>query len=313
MSVLEVQDPGMQTTVQDLGRPGFGHLGVSACGAADPLALRIGNRLLGNPDHAAALEMTLRGGRFLFRGAAWFALTGAEFGATLDGLAVPLWNALPASAGQSLALGGARLGARCYLCLRGGLDVPAVLDSRSTHLPSRIGGLDGRALRKGDALPIGGAAADFTPRRIRPEAIANLRFAGDVLRLTEAAQTAQFPAASRARLLSDPWTVQTDSSRMGVRLSGAPLAGPMGGSMITEGAPLGAIQVTPAGQPVILGVDHQTTGGYPKIGCVISADRWRIGQLRPRQNVRFELVSFEHACRVLIEQEESLRPEVSGL
>ena len=226
---------------------------------------------------------------------------------------MPLWNALPASAGQSLALGGARLGARCYLCLRGGLDVPAVLDSRSTHLPSRIGGLDGRALRKGDALPIGGAAADFTPRRIRPEAIANLRFAGDVLRLTEAAQTAQFPAASRARLLSDPWTVQTDSSRMGVRLSGAPLAGPMGGSMITEGAPLGAIQVTPAGQPVILGVDHQTTGGYPKIGCVISADRWRIGQLRPRQNVRFELVSFEHACRVLIEQEESLRPEVSGL
>ena len=312
MTGIEVQAPGMQTTVQDLGRPGFGHLGVSACGAADPLALRIGNLLLGNPDHAAALEMTLQGGRFLFHGAAWFALAGADFGATLDELPVPLWTPLPASAGQSLALGGAQLGARCYLCLRGGIDVPAVLGSRSTHLPSRIGGLDGRALQEGRCAAHRRCGAGFQTRgRIRPAAPANLRPAGGVLRITEAAQTARFPEASRTRLLTESWTVQTDSSRMGVRLHGVPLADPLGGSMITEGAPLGAIQVTPSGEPVILVVDHQTTGGYPKIGCVISADRWRIGQLRPRQSVRFVLVSFEDARRLLIDQEQLLRPEVS--
>jgi antagonist of KipI len=313
MTRIEVQAPGMQTTVQDLGRPGFGHLGVSTCGAADPLALRIGNRLVGNPDDTAALEMTLQGGRFVFRGAAWLALTGADFGATLDGVPLPLWTPQHVSDAESLALGGAELGARCYLCIRGGIQVPPVLGSRSTHLPSRLGGLDGRALRKGDVLPIDESKPEFKPRAVRPEPLASLRAPGDVLRLSAAAQSASFPEVSRARLLAAIWAVQTESSRMGVRLHGAPLAGPLGGSMTTEGAPLGAIQVTPSGEPVILFVDHQTTGGYPKIGCVISADRWRIGQLRPRQSVRFEVVSFENARRLRMEQEQCLRPEVFGV
>lgn len=313
MTLIEVQAPGMQTTVQDLGRWGFGQLGVSACGAADALALCIGNRLIGNPERAAALEMTLLGGRFLFRGAAWLALAGADFVATLDDVPIPLWTPFQAAAGQSLLLGGARAGARCYLCVRGGIQVPEILGSRSTHLPSRIGGLAGRALRKGDLLPIGDPASGFSEREIRPEVLAQLRPASEVLRITDAAHSASFPASSRAALLAESWSVQTDSSRMGVRLSGVPLAAPLAGSMTTAGAPLGAIQVPPSGEPVILFVDHQTTGGYPIIGCVISADRWRIGQLRPRQTVRFELVSFDDARRLLIAQEELLRPEILGL
>jgi len=188
MTLIEVLAPGMQTTVQDLGRWGFGQLGVSACGAADAMALRIGNRVIGNPDRAAALEMTLLGGRFLFRGDAWLALAGADFAATLDDLPVPLWTPFQAAAGQSLRLGGARAGARCYLCVQGGVQVPELLGSRSTHLPSRIGGFAGRALMKGDLLPIGEPSAGLPAREMKSEVLAQLRPSSAVLRITAAAQ-----------------------------------------------------------------------------------------------------------------------------
>jgi antagonist of KipI len=140
--------------------------------------------------------------------------------------------------------------------------------------------------------------------------IEKLRTPSDVLRVTRSAQTADFAEESLDNFYSHSWCVQSDSSRMGVRLTGVPLEAPLRGGMMTEGAPLGAIQVTPSGEPVILFVDHQTTGGYSKIGCVISADHWRIGQLRPRQTVRFARVSFDAARQLLLEQEACLKPEV---
>jgi len=310
VTTVEVLTPGMQTTIQDLGRPGYGHLGVSACGAADRLALRLGNLLAGNPEGAPALEMTLLGGRFQFHGAAWCVLAGADFGCTLDGVPVGLWTLTSLRAGQTLAFGGARSGARCYLCFSGGLQLQAVLGSCSTHIPSGIGGMDGRPLMKGDLLSIHEPAAGPEPRRIRLSVLEKLRPSSDVLRVTAAAQTASFAQESLSNLYSLPWTVQSDSNRMGVRLAGVALEAPLQGNMTTEGAPLGAIQVTPSGEPVILCVDHQTTGGYPKIACVISADHWRIGQMRPRQMVRFVHVSFEEARRLLLEQEALLSPEV---
>jgi antagonist of KipI len=163
-------------------------------------------------------------------------------------------------------------------------------------------------LLKGDVLSVSDAES-LEPRVIRRAALERLRPASDVLRVTRSAQTADFAQESLDNLYSLSWSVQSDSSRMGVRLAGVPLAAPLRGSMPTEGAPLGAIQVTPSGEPVILFVDHQTTGGYPKIGCVISADHWRIGQLRPRQTVRFARVSFDEARRLLLEQEALLTPE----
>jgi antagonist of KipI len=305
VTTFEVLTPGMQTTVQDLGRPGYGHLGVSASGAADPLALRLGNLLAGNREGAAALEMTLLGGRFRFDGPALCVLAGADFAAALDGVPVDLWTPIYIRAGQTLGFGGARAGARCYLCFGGGLQGQASLGSCSTHVPS---GLGGRPLLKGDVLSVSDTES-LEPRVIRRAALERLRPASDVLRVTRSAQTADFAQESLDNLYSLSWCVQSDSSRMGVRLAGVPLAAPLRGSMTTEGAPLGAIQVTPSGEPVILFVDHQTTGGYPKIGCVISADHWRIGQLRPRQTVRFARVSFDEARRLLLEQEALLTPE----
>ena len=310
VTTVEVLTPGMQTTVQDLGRPGYGHLGVSACGAADPLALRIGNLLAGNPEGAAALEMTLLGGRFLFHGAASCVLAGADFACSIDGTSVALWTPTYIRAGRTLVIGGSERGARCYLCFRGGLQLETVLGSCSTHVPSGIGGIGGRALIRGDLLSIHESTAQPEPRILRHSALENLRAASDVLRVTAAAQTASFTQESLTNLHSRSWTVQSDSSRMGVRLSGLSLDAPLRGSMTTEGAPLGAVQVTPSGEPVILFVDHQTTGGYPKIACVVSADHWRIGQLRPRQTVRFVHVSFEEARRLVLEQEVLLKPEV---
>ncbi|MGB7027017.1 MAG: KipI antagonist, partial [Candidatus Acidiferrum sp.] len=155
MSLIQVRAPGLLTTVQDLGREGFGPLGVSPSGAADAIALRIGNRLVGNPEGAAALEMTLLGGTFEFSEAAVVALTGSDFGATLDNVPVEMWSSMEVRAGQILGVGTTRGGARCYLCIHGGIEVKLFLGSASTHLLSDLGGFEGRALRKGDLLRVG--------------------------------------------------------------------------------------------------------------------------------------------------------------
>jgi biotin-dependent carboxylase-like uncharacterized protein len=153
VSIIQVQSPGLLTTVQDLGREGFGPLGVSPSGAADPVSLRIGNRLVGNPEGATGLEMTLLGGTFLLPQAATIVLTGSDFGATLDGAPLAPWNSIEVSPGQTLRVGSTRSGARCYLSLHGGIIVNPFLGSASTHLLSGLGGYQGRALRKGDVLP----------------------------------------------------------------------------------------------------------------------------------------------------------------
>jgi len=165
MSLIEVRAPGLLTTVQDLGREGFGPVGVSASGAADPVALRIGNRLVGNPEGAAGLEMTLLGATFVFPERAVVALTGSEFGATLDDEPVEIWKSVEIRQRQTLRLGATRTGARCYLCVRGGIDVKLFLGSASTHLLSGLGGFQGRALRAGDVLKIGTASGSFRTSR----------------------------------------------------------------------------------------------------------------------------------------------------
>src|SRR6266702_556699 len=157
MRVIEVQEPGLLTTVQDLGREGFGSMGVSPSGAADAIALRIGNRLVGNVEGAAGLEMTLLGGTFAFPDGGVAALAGSDFGATLDAGAVPPWTSFAVKPGQTLRLGPTRSGARCYLWVRGGIDVKRFLGSASTHLLSGLGGHEGRALKRGDVLKIGDA------------------------------------------------------------------------------------------------------------------------------------------------------------
>jgi len=284
---IRVISPGLLTAVQDLGRPGYAHLGISASGAADAFSLRAGNLLVGNPEGAAALEMTLAGGTFEFESPAVIALTGADFEAS-----VPMWRAVAIPPGE-LRAGHARSGARCYLCVRGGIDVPLVLGSRSTHLLTGLGGMEGRALKRGDVLPVAARAGTSAGGQVR---VPPPR--GPAIRVTSTCD----PSA----LCGGIWHVREDSDRMGLRLRGPSLERHTG-HMLTEGVPLGAVQVPPDGQPIILFVEHQTTGGYPKIANVVSADFHAVGQLRPRDEVRFEHVSIDAALALLHEQEAWLR------
>jgi antagonist of KipI len=299
--VIRVETPGLMTTVQDLGRDGFGPIGVSASGAADPVALRIGNRLLGNPEGAAALELTLVGGAFRFDIDTWIALTGSDFGASIDEAAVPPWMVRPVLKGQVLRMQATSSGARCYLCVSGGIDVPLVMGSASTHLLSGLGGFDGRALRRGDVLQAGPAkppAAQRANPRIVERLAPRLR-----LRVTGAPQSDDFAEASRRAFFEAHYRVAEASDRMGLRLEGAAIEMRPRGEMITAGVALGAIQVPPRGQPVIVFVEQQTTGGYPVIANVIAADLPSVGQLRPRDVVEFERIPLQAARELLLEQE----------
>ena len=331
MSAIEVLSPGLLTTVQDLGREGFGPIGVSPSGVADPIALRIGNRLVGNTEGAAGLEMTLLGGSFQFQGACVAALTGSDFGATLDGVPVPAWESFEAKTGQTLRLGPTRSGARCYLCVRGGIATKLFLGSASTHLLSGLGGHEGRALRKGDVLKIGnapegekketsksacstGSTHDSNrARRVLPKAL-ELLAPRKVLRVTPGPQASWFPKAAQKVFYGSTYRVGEESNRMGLRLEGPVVSEGAHGDasakvrreMISEGVSLGAIQIAAGGLPIILFVEQQTTGGYAKIANVISADLHSLGQLRPRDEIRFELVSFATARKLLVEQEKLL-------
>jgi antagonist of KipI len=277
----------METTVQDLGRFGWAHHGVSASGAADALALCAGNLLVGNAANAAALEMTLTGAEIAFEERAVIALTGADFGAGL-----PLWSPVEILPGQTVRCGATRSGARCYLAVRGGIAAPKIMGSASVHV---ITGVGGRPLRKGDTLPVGNEAV----RRPRPAARFPERWQPPFrLRATPGPQAEWFAG----ELFAGAYTVSEESNRMGLRLRGPAIPSPAG-HMITEGVALGAVQAPPGGQPIILFVEHQTTGGYPKPANVISADFWKLGQLRPRDPVSFECVSFDQALEFLQEQE----------
>jgi biotin-dependent carboxylase-like uncharacterized protein len=281
MIQISVVAPGLLTSVQDLGRPGYAHLGISASGAADSLSLRLGNLLVGNSPRAAALEMTLSGGTFSFSSACVVALTGSRFAGDVE------W--FRAIEVKEVRLGPTTSGARCYLCVRGGIAAPLVLGSASTHLMTSLGG---RALKKGDVLRVGDAIAG-PPHR----GVFALETRRDVVRVTDGPQRGWFEDGIDGGV----YRVAEESNRMGLRLAGPPL--PCSRTLLTEGVSLGAIQVPAGGQPIITFVEHQTTGGYPKIANVISADLPAVGQLRPRDALRFECVSMARALELLREQE----------
>lgn len=295
MRSIEVQSPGLFTTVQDLGRPGYGPIGVSAAGAADPTSLRVANLLVGNPRNAAGLEMTLQGGQFLFPEGAVVAFGGSYFG-------VPLWTTLQVQPGQLLACGRSQCGARCYLCVRGGIRVPLILGSASTDIVSGMGGFEGRALRRGDRLEIGPEPETPPRRAVRPDIVSALA-PRNVFRVTEGPQCEWFTAESVATFYSSAYRVTPDANRMGIRLAGAPLQTVNSSELITEGVSLGCIQVPAGGQPVILFVEQQTTGGYPKIANIVAADLPAVGQLKPGDEIRFQRVALREARELLYMQE----------
>lgn len=321
---LRIINPGLMTTIQDLGRFGYAHFGVTPAGAADALALRVANRLLGNAEDEAGLEMTLLGATIEFERAAIVVLAGAGSEcrlahtpadakkASAGGLArarAPMWKAFPVLPGAVLKCGPITGGARTYLAVQGGFDITPVMGSASTLRSAHFGGLGGRELRAGDRLAVKHTASTAA-RSLRREAYSFLQPRRE-LRITPGPQASWFGEEGFATLQRCPYVVLGDSDRRGVRLKGEALALPPKSQLVTEGISLGAMQVPPDGQPIILFVDQQTTGGYPKAANVIAADLRHLAQLRPRDEVRFHLVSVPEAIQCLREQEEWLQTAFS--
>lgn len=280
--MLEILRPGVQSTVQDLGRCGLRHLGIAQNGALDAPALRLGNRLLGNAADSAGLEIALGPVALRFGRDGWFALTGADFQATLDGH--PVWSGwrTPCRQGQVLQLNGSRDGMRAYLCVDGGIDVPLVLGARATDLKAGYGGYQGRALQAGDLLPQGPA------RPLCGRLGARLRPWQPVLRALPGPEYAQFDAASQAAFWEQAWTVSPQSNRMGYRLQGSALQRHDPRELLSHAVLPGVVQLPPGGQPIVLLADAQTTGGYPRLAVVIEADLWLLAQARPGSQLRFQ-------------------------
>jgi len=296
---VEVVAPGLLTTVQDLGRTGYARYGVPAAGALDAFAARAANRLVGNADHAPVLEITLAGPtlRFATPGAV-FAVTGADLSSQLDGREVPGWTACVAPRGATLKFGKRRAGLRAYLAVAPrGFVVGPVLGSAATYLRGGFGGLAGRALKAGDGLPAGPAPAGreaLAGRALPPAARPPYR-REPVVRVVLGPHAERFTDEALATLLAAAYTVGPASDRMGYRLHGPALARHEPADILSQGLPLGGIQVPGDGQPIVLLADHQTTGGYPLIATVSSADLPLLAQLAPGDRLRFRAVSVAEA------------------
>jgi biotin-dependent carboxylase-like uncharacterized protein len=281
MTAVEVQRTGPRTTVQDLGRPGYAHLGVSRAGAADPGSLRRANALVGNSDDAAALESTLGGLAVIAIGTVSLASVGAPI--TVDG--VEHEAPVTVDDGASVRVATPSAGVYSYLAVAGGFDLPAVLGSRSTDT---LSGLGPTVLAAGDVLPIGGQSGDGQSGDGQ-RATNELRTADGPLHIVLGPRDDWFTDDAVRQLLATEWTVQPDSDRTGLRLAGPPLEQRTNDELPSEGMIAGAIQVPPDGQPIVFLANHPTTGGYPVMAVIRSDDVGRAAQTRPGQRLRFQL------------------------
>ena len=300
--MIHVLQPGLFTTVQDVGRWGYQRFGIPVAGPMDRVAHRLANLIVGNRPSCATLEVTLAGPRLEFQCDLLFAVSGADFELFLDGARVSMSTAHATRRGQRLAFGRRRCGARAYIAFAGGIDVPRVLGSRATHVASRMGGFHGRALAAGDVLAVG----DGIARRVRPgERRALAAGAADRVRVLPGPDDDRFGAAGAALLASGDYRVGAASDRMGYRLEGRALeqAGP---ELLSCAVPAGAVQVPPSGEPIILMADRPTSGGYPRIGTVVTADIPAVAQLAPADRIAFEMCGPETAMKALIAQERAL-------
>jgi antagonist of KipI len=305
---LEVVDGGLAATIQDRGRPDWAHLGVPASGACDPWSLAVANLLAGSARGAAAIEMTIVGPTLVARRAMVIGLAGADLGGrVVGGRRLTPGRSHRIEAGETIAFPGdeAERGARLYLGLSGGIAVPEVLGSRSTCLAAAFGGLDGRPLRAGDVV----AGSIGEERSPDDEAAGERAWPLDPLGATSAPAVLRVlpgPAPGLEPLVGRAWRVGREADRVGLRLDGGPLPEGIGGEAVSHGVVWGAIQVPPDGRPIVLGPDHQTTGGYPVIAIVIAADRPILGQLRPGAEVSLQAVGRDEAIEALRAQEAAL-------
>lgn len=318
--MIEVKKPGLHDTIQDLGRFGYQKFGVVAGGAMDPFSHRIANLLVGNGEEEATLEMTLAGPRLLFMESALISICGGDLTPTMEGVPVPMWRPVFIRKGNELRFGAAKAGCRAYVAVAGGLEVPVVLGSRSTYVKAGLGGLDGRALIKGDVVQVMSASglAEVMKKKLASDAsfrAADWQIAQKFLpalsnhydiRVMRGRQYALFDEASRHRFWKESFTVSSQSDRMGYRINGPALHLEEAKEMISEAVTYGSIQVPADGNPIILAADRQTTGGYPKIGQLSSIDFTKLAQAKAGDQLSFNEITIEESQRLVADQEKRL-------
>lgn len=304
MSGVHVVRPGMLTTVQDLGRWGRQSIGMPVAGPMDAYSHRLANLLVGNPPSLATLEVTLIGPELEFDQDAVLAITGATFDVTLADEAVTMGSPFRVKRGQRLHFGRRRLGARAYLGIAGGIDTVPVAGSRATNVMARVGGLEGRALRVGDRLPLG-SPLERDARNRRGVSLP-LGEGRTLVRVLPGPQSEWFAKGALEGLCHGACRVSPRSNRMGYRLEGAPIVRVLAREPLSEPVPMGAIQVPDAGEPIVLMADRQTVGGYPKIATIISADLPLAGQLAPGESVGLRICTRNEALTALIGRERQI-------
>lgn len=327
---MEVVKPGLQTTVQDGGRPGHLSKGIPPAGAQDHRSFALASLLVrneppppplsaGDPGDAG-LEMLAMGPTLRFAADTVFALTGGEMSAKLDGEPVPMWTSVHARAGAALKCGRIGPGARAYLAVAGGVDVPRYLGSRSTYVRGSQGGLEGRALRAGDVLSLGDRTATVPGRQVIPARRRRLG-APWAVRVVPGPQDHMFSDTGLETFFSAEWKLSPTSDRMGFRFIGPGLelkprpdylerdAGSGPADIVDDITPVGGIQVPGGIEPIAMGVENPTAGGYAKIGTVISTDLGVLGQIRPLERVFFHSVTVDEALAIAEAERDEIGPE----
>ena len=307
--MISFRKKGLLTTVQDFGRTGYQRYGMPVCGAMDRFAMALANLLVGNPQGEAVVEATVIGPTIVFEEPEIFAVTGGDFGPTLNGEPIEINRAYRAAAGDTLALPMAKSGARAYIAFAGGLDLEEVMGSRSTFLKGGIGGLSGRPVQDGSEIGLRAPVDDLPDLEDRYVPADLLPAYGNAVevRFTYGPQDDLFSAAGKQTFTKSEYTLSDKSDRMGFRMDGPAVERAAGsdGNIISDGICFGAIQVT-NGQPIVMMADRQTTGGYPKLGCVIAADLPLLAQLKAGDKVRFRPVSVAAAQAVYRRQQKIL-------
>lgn len=320
---IKVLKPGLLTTIQDTGRFGYQREGIIVSGAIDKVALRIANLLVGNEQEAAALEITLLGPQLYFTQDHLIAITGADLSPTIDGEPVKLWRPILVKEGAILAFGAPVLGCRAYIAVAGGFAVAKVMGSYATYLRAGIGGYKGRALQVEDVIPCNSPAADITHysqklgQSINAGNYAQATWTPDpelypsyeenpTIRAVKGPEYELFHVTDRDNFWAEKYQVKTESDRMGYRLQGMPLSLIEPKELLSSAVTFGTVQVPAEGQPIVLMADHQTTGGYPRIAQVITADLPKLAQVQPGKYIRFEEVPLEKAQQLYMQQEQKL-------
>lgn len=300
METIKILDAGLLTTVQDLGRYGFQRYGVSASGVMDEYSAKIANKLVGNKVGEAVLETTLKGVQIEFLQNTAVAITGGNCDVTLNGTKIELWQSYLVNRGDILKMGICKSGLRNYLAFAGGIDVPVIMNSKSTNLKAKVGGFNGRKLMTGDILSVGVGSLE-TPLTLNKHYIPT--YSKDIkVGVILGQQDDHFTEAGIKTFLNETYTVTQESDRMGIRLSsvsGATIEHKNGADIISDGITFGAIQVPGSGQPIVMMADRQTTGGYTKIGNVISSDLAKLAQATPGTKVKFVEYTLEQAVQAI--------------